>query len=95
MKAAYSIFLVCIALSFIQAKEIPVASEIDAVTVFTQGAQLFRKADISLEKGEHLLIFENLTTTFDPASIRVGGTGSLTILSVSSRTNYAAPPKQC
>jgi uncharacterized protein (TIGR02231 family) len=94
MKAAYSIFLVCIALSFIQAKEIPVASEIDAVTVFTQGAQLFRKADISLEKGEHLLIFENLTTTFDPASIRVGGTGSLTILSVSSRTNYAAPPKQ-
>jgi len=76
------------------AKEIKVDSKIDAVTVFTQGAQLFRTANVTLEKGEHLLVFRDLTTDFDPSTIRVGGTGQLTILSVSSRTNYAEPPKQ-
>jgi len=94
MKAISSLLLLVISVLAIKAKDIPVASKIEAVTVFTQGAQLFHKADVTLEKGEYLIVFNDLTSTFDPSSIRVGGTGNLTILSVSSRTNYAAPPKQ-
>ena len=60
------------------AKEIKVDSKIDAVTVFTQGAQLFRTANLTLEKGEHLIVFKDLTTDLDPSTIRVGGTGQLT-----------------
>lgn len=94
MKTYSSLIIALLSTLAISAKEITVASKIEAVTVFTQGAQLFHNADITLEKGEFLIVFNDLTSTFDASSIRVGGTGNLTILSVSSRTNYAAPPKQ-
>ncbi len=93
-KKLLSVWLFSVLIFAVWAKEIPVDSKIDAVTVFTQGAQIFSTADVPLEKGEYQLVFTNLTTDFDASTIRVGGTGLLTILSVSSRTNYTEPPKQ-
>lgn len=70
------------------AAEVPISSKIDRATVFTAGAQIFHKADATLEKGEQILVFSNLSTNLQPNSVRIGGTGSITILSVSTRISY-------
>ncbi len=91
MKSLFCIAIILLPfLSF--SKEVKVSSNIHSVTVFMQGAQLFRTATVSLNPGEQDLVFTDLSTSLDPASVRFGGKGNLTVLSVSSRINYAQIP---
>ena len=86
-----TIYTTCIALMagyFSTAAEVPISSKINRATVFTAGAQVFHTAEATLEKGEQILVFSNLSTNLQPNSVRIGGTGSLTILSVSTRISY-------
>jgi uncharacterized protein (TIGR02231 family) len=50
-------------------------SEIDAVTVFRDGARVTRTASVALETGTHVLSFEVLTPYIDTNSVRVKGKG--------------------
>jgi uncharacterized protein (TIGR02231 family) len=63
------------------------ASRIDAVTVYPQGADVTRVADVNMAAGEHELILENLPASIDPQSIRVTGEAGegVEIASVDSR----------
>lgn len=72
-------------------------SEIHAVTVFLNGAQVFRKAVIDLPVGTQHLQLTNLPADLDPESIQVKGEGDFTILSVSHQLDYLtekAPPAE-
>ena len=72
------------------ADELPVASHIDTVTVFPAGAEATRTAKLSLQKGEHTLVLNDLPAEAVPGSIRVDGkaTAALDIQSVDTRRRY-------
>ena len=72
------------------AGEIPAPSRIESVTVFPSGAEATRAARLSLDKGEHTLVFSDLPAEAVPSSIRVDGkaTAGLEIQSVDTRRRY-------
>lgn len=72
------------------ADEVPVTSRIDTVVVFPSGAEATRTARLSLVKGEHTLVLDDLPAETVPGSIRVDGkaTAGLDIQSVDSRRRY-------
>jgi uncharacterized protein (TIGR02231 family) len=56
-----------------EAATYPLDAKIDAVTVFPQGADVFRAGGLLLPAGEHQLVLKNLPGDIDPSSIRVEG----------------------
>lgn len=65
-------------------------SKIDAVTVYPQGADVTRVAEVSVPAGDHRIILSDLPASVDPRSIRVEGEGSspLEISSVDTKSHY-------
>ncbi|MGI9403510.1 MAG: mucoidy inhibitor MuiA family protein, partial [Hyphomicrobium sp.] len=74
----------------VTAAEVPATSRIDAVMVYLSGAQLARTARITLDEGEHTIVFNDLPAEAVPGSIRVDGkaTAKLDIQSVDTRRLY-------
>lgn len=73
------------------------SSEIYTVTVFLNGAQVFREAATDLPPGTHRLQLTDLPVDLDPQSIQVKGEGDFTILSVSHQLDFLAekaPPAE-
>ena len=72
------------------AAEFTLASKVDAVTVFPQGADVVREVTVDIPAGEHSLILADLPQTVDPQSIRVEGvsSGDLLIGSVDTRNKF-------
>jgi len=65
-----------------------VKSKIKSVTVFQNGAQIYRTASTSLKKGHQIIRLSDLSTTINPQSIQVKGKGNFTIMSVTHQINY-------
>ncbi|MEM7375141.1 MAG: DUF4139 domain-containing protein [Bacteroidota bacterium] len=65
-----------------------VSSHIEAVQVYRQRAQIVREANVSVSKGDNLLIFSGLSRFILPNSITVSGKGKGTIQSVTHRVSY-------
>ena len=86
-----SLFLAAIVattfLTPVSAAELTAQSQIDAVTVYPQGAEVTRIATADLIRGDHSLILDNLPGDVDPQSIRVEGaaSGEIEIASVDSK----------
>lgn len=70
------------------AGETIVSSDIEAVQVYRKRAQITREANVSVSKGENLLIFSGLSRFILPNSITVSGKGKGTIQSVTHRVSY-------
>jgi len=70
-----------------------VNSKIKEVTVFLQGAQIFRKASTSLNKGRTEVVFSGLSTHLLPNTVQVKGKGNFTIMSVHHQINYLKKAK--
>ncbi len=71
----------------LHAAEVPASSKVDAVTVFSSGAEVRRMARVKLDAGEHTVILTDIPQQAVPSSIRVEGkaTGKLEIGAVDSR----------
>jgi hypothetical protein len=67
---------------------INISSTITDVTVFFSGAQITRTVDLKLNKGQHLLKFDQLPFEINPKSIQVQGIDHCDILSVKHLVNY-------
>lgn len=65
-----------------------VDSKIDNVTVFLNGAQVSRKATVTIPKGTTDLIFHDVSTAVNPQSIQVTTDFDITVLSVNHQINY-------
>lgn len=63
-------------------------SDIESVTVYQRGAQVFRNSTGYLTKGRWKIVISKLSMQIDPNSIQVSGKGNFTILSVHHRLNY-------
>ena len=57
-------------------------SEIKDVTVFFDGAQITREVKITVLKGKHLFVLENLPAEINPQSIQIDNNQKGEILSV-------------
>ncbi|MGI9462909.1 MAG: mucoidy inhibitor MuiA family protein, partial [Aestuariivirgaceae bacterium] len=60
-------------LSPVSAAEIGAESKIDAVTVYPQGAEITRTAEVAIAAGDHTLVLDDLPGDIDAQSIRVEG----------------------
>lgn len=88
MKNLIAIVLALLISFTLSANEKSVDSKIEKVTVYQQGAQIFREAKTSLTKGRNEIVFTKLAMQIDANSIQVSGKGDFTILSVIHRLNY-------
>jgi len=76
------------------AAEIEASSQIDAVTVYPDGATVTRLIRLDLPAGDSTLFARDFPLTLDPSSLRVQGEGSvrLVIGAVDARPPLPAPP---
>jgi hypothetical protein len=65
-----------------------VKSSVKNVTVYFSGAQVFRDVNVSLSKGKHFIVFEELPQGVDKQSIQVNGNAICDVLSVKHRLEY-------
>jgi hypothetical protein len=69
-------------------KEKELKTEINEVTVFLNGAQVFESGNTSIPNGNTILKIKNLSPYLDEKSIQVKADGDFTILSVNHKLNY-------
>ena len=75
-----SIIIIAIAHSSFAANESMVNSKVKNVTVFLNGAQVFRNASINLKKGITDIVFDSISSNINANSIQVKGKGNYIIL---------------
>jgi uncharacterized protein (TIGR02231 family) len=75
---------------FANEKEI-IKSTISEVTVYAQGAQIYRKASYTIKPGITEVIIEGICATIDPNSIQVKATGNVIILDSKHSIFYPKP----
>lgn len=73
------------------ASEKKIKSNIKNVTVFTQGAQVFRSAPITLSPGVTQVVLTGISAQVNPASIQAGGKGNFIVLDVKHNVEYPEP----
>lgn len=94
MKKILSIICIVLLGSYANANdEEIVESNISNVTVFSQGAQIYRKSSYSISKGVTEVIIEGISPSIDPNSLQVKATGNVIILD-SKYTIYYPKPEE-
>jgi TonB-dependent SusC/RagA subfamily outer membrane receptor len=68
-----------------------VPSSLQSVMVYRSGAEMTHKASARLVSGNSELIIDDVSTTLDPASIRISSSGNVTIMGVSFSKDYLQP----
>ncbi len=68
-----------------------VTSSLQSVMVYRSGAEMVHTARARLAQGNSELIIDDVSTTLDPASIRVSCNGTVTIMGVSFSKDYLQP----
>jgi uncharacterized protein (TIGR02231 family) len=71
-----------------------IKSTISDVTVYTQGAQVYRKANFSVNPGITQLIIEGVSPNIDPRSLQVKAFGNVVLIDSKYDTYYPQPVKQ-
>lgn len=90
-KIAGIITMIGIAFSSLAVEKEIVPSTISNVTVYSQGAQVFRKANYSVKSGVSQIILENVSQLLDPNSLQVKASGSVVILDTKYTLYYPKP----
>ncbi|PWE00908.1 DUF4139 domain-containing protein [Marinilabilia rubra] len=70
-----------------------VTSEITDVTVYLNGAQITREAEVSIPSGRTELLFKGITSRLNSGSLQVGSEKEITILSVNQTFDYLEKAK--
>ncbi len=87
MRSLMALSLLLSSTAIVMSAEIKASSRIDAVTVYPAGAEVTRTGRLTMEGGEHVILFTDLPAQAVSGSIRVEGkaTGALQIGSVDTR----------
>lgn len=88
MRNLITLFLICTSFILLAENEVAVTSKINSVTVYTQGAQIYRDAKAEIPVGKTMLVFKDISTNVDKESIQVKGEGAFTIMSVAYKFDY-------
>ncbi len=87
MRTIFFAFLL-ISLQGFAGNEIEVKSKIKSANIYLNGAQVTRKATISIKKGSNVYVVKGITPFLVANTLQVSGTGKFTIIGVDSRNNY-------
>ncbi|MFD0767173.1 DUF4139 domain-containing protein [Mucilaginibacter lutimaris] len=86
------LFITCLFISLTRAANADdsqkIASKVQKVTLFLNGAQVTRTSPVSIVPGTSTLVFEDISPNIDVQSIQVRAAGDFTILSVKHEMNY-------
>jgi uncharacterized protein (TIGR02231 family) len=87
MRSLTTLSLLLASTASVMSAEIKGSSRIDAVTVYPLGAEVMRIGRVTMERGEHVILFTDLPAQALPGSLRVEGkaSGTLEIGSVDTR----------
>lgn len=91
MKNSFLLAVLCIALSAKASNEKIVKSVVKNVTVFTQGAQVFRSTSVPLSPGVTDLVFQGISPQIKPTSVQAGGKGDFIVTEVRHNIKYPEP----
>ncbi len=81
--------------TFAQIAQLKVESKIEKITLFSQGAQVERRAQTQVPKGKTELIFGGISPNIDKQSIQIKGTGPFNILAVAQQSNKLQEQERC
>mgnify|MGYP000849067328 CR=1 FL=1 len=81
----------CIALSTFATEKETIKSTISEVTVYTQGAQVYRKASYTVKPGVTQLVLEGISPNIDPKSLQVKATGNVVLIDSKYSMFYPQP----
>src|SRR5580692_7792869 len=82
----------CLAVSALAGDgQMVVAASLQSVMVYRSGAEMVHTARARLEQGSNEFIIDDVSTTLEPASIRVSCSGNVTIMSVTFSKDYLQP----
>ncbi|AUC23959.1 hypothetical protein BTO15_03440 [Polaribacter sejongensis] len=65
-----------------------IATNVNEVTVFLEGAQITRKKTVQVKQGKTILKFSNLSPFIDAKSIQVKAEGNITVFAVNHQQNF-------
>jgi uncharacterized protein (TIGR02231 family) len=91
MKKIIFSFIAILSIQLVNSQEIfekKINSEIEEVTVFITGGEVYRTAKVNLKKGRNKLVFTGLSTVLDSKSIQFTGNKKYDLVSVSSEMDY-------
>lgn len=90
MKTVIIIALIALALPLMgqRPEERTMESKADSVTVFLQGAQIYRSGKLDVPLGRSIWVAKGLSPFIDPQSIQVKTNPDLVLISVNHRLNY-------
>ena len=86
-----SLFVLCFTSQLFAGDKENVKSTITEVTVYTQGAQIFRKATYNVKPGITEIIIDGICPTIDAKSLQVKATGNIVILDSKYSMFYPEP----
>jgi len=96
-KILSSIMIIAIASTCFATTKTTINSKIKNVTVFLNGAQVFRKANTTLKKGVTEIVFDSISSSINANSIQVKGKGNYIILETKYKyyqpVSNTIPPK--
>lgn len=70
-----------------------IKSSVKEVTVFTNGAQISRSANVNLQVGVTELVFEGVSSYLNVASLQTSGRGNFIIIDTKHNIKYPEPPE--
>lgn len=82
---------ICIAFNGLSVDKEIIKSTISEVTVYTQGAQVYRKATFNVKPGMTQLVIEGISPFIDPKSLQVKATGSVVLVDSKYSMFYPQP----
>lgn len=77
-----------------QAEDILKNEKVQKVILFRNAAQIESRISQTIEKGEHLIIIDELPNSLDESTVQISGEGNFTILSVESKTGKLEQKKR-
>lgn len=81
----FFLFFSCV---WLNAQEIKPDLKLESATVYNQGAQLQSLAETHLSKGQHLVVFDNLSPSITPESILIKGLQDINMNSINYERDY-------
>jgi uncharacterized protein (TIGR02231 family) len=63
-------------------------SKVESAIIYLNGAEVEQNGKVNLQKGNNLIVFRGLSPSLDDKSIRISSDLELSVLSISTKTNY-------
>lgn len=90
----FFIFAIALSLSTFAQKPIEASSDIKAVTIYLQGAEMMMRSTVNVPAGNSDVVFTELPQNLNASTVQVSANSDITILSAVFQLNYLSTKKE-